>query len=121
MDTNNAAVGRIRPRSSPIFLVFLLNGLFLISCAKYTVTTSQNDKADVQLKTKVLTSYFWGAVNKPKIGVIDSTCGNAGLERVVISTNTGYTLLQVITLGIVNKMKVQWYCQKEQPRVEFHP
>jgi hypothetical protein len=102
-------------------LCFLSITFFLVSCASYTVTTSRNDKADVQPKTQVLTSYLWGALNKPKIGVVDTTCGTAGLERVVISTNFGYTLLQIVTLGVVSKVKVQWLCQKQEPEVGYKP
>ena len=95
--------------------------IMFAGCATYTVTTSGADKADVQPKTKVLTSYFWGSVNKPKVGVIDTTCGTAGLESVKIKTNAGYTLLQLITLGIVHKVKVEYMCQKPAPVIGFQP
>ena len=101
--------------------ILLISFLIAPGCATYTVTTDKADKADVQPKTKVLTSYFWGAVNKPKVGAVDTTCGLAGLERVVIKTHAGYTLLQLITLGIVHKVKVEYMCQKEPPQIGFQP
>ena len=90
------------------------------SCSKYTVTTSQKDPADIHYKRKVAASYFWGIINKPH-SMIDTTCGKAGLSDVKFTTNLGYSLLHVVTLGIVNLVRVEWKCQKEEAVIGFHP
>ena len=101
-------------------IMLLLNGIIIPGCSKYTVTTSQKDPADVYYKQKIMTSYFWGTVNNPHRAV-DSTCGSAGLDEVKITTNVGYSLLHVVTLGIVHVMKVKWKCHKPAPVVGYQP
>lgn len=90
------------------------------SCSKYTVTTSQKNPADIHYKKKIVASYLWGLINKPH-SVIDTACGKAGLSDVKVTTNVGYSLLHVVTLGIVNVVKVEWKCQKEEPVIGFQP
>lgn len=104
--------------SVPLLLLFYT--LPMQSCSKYTITTSQKDPADIHYKSRVATSYFWGIINKPQ-SVIDTTCGKAGLSDVKFTTNVGYSLLHIVTLGIVNVVKVEWKCQKEEPVIGFQP
>lgn len=92
----------------------------LQSCSKYTVTTNQQDPADSYYKQKIMASYFWGLINKPG-RVVDSTCGPAGLDEVKVVNNFGYSLIHVVTLGIVNVVKLQWKCHKPAPVVGFQP
>ena len=98
----------------------VMNAIAIQGCSKYTVTTSQKDPADVYYKQKTMASYFWGTVNNPHRAV-DSTCGSAGLDEVKITTNLGYSLINVVTLGIVGIVKVQWKCHKPAPVVGYQP
>ena len=86
------------------------------SCSKYTVTTSYKNTADITYKKKVAATYFWGIINKPH-SVVDTTCGKAGLSEVKVTTNFGYSLLTVVSLGIVNLVKIETKCQKEGPLI----
>ena len=90
------------------------------SCSKYTVTTSQQDPADSYYKEKVTASYFWGLVNNPG-RLVDTTCGSAGLDEVKVVNNLGYSLIHVVTLGMVNIVRLQWKCHKPEPVVGFQP
>lgn len=105
------------------FFTFLILLFFLSagnqSCSKYTVTTTENNPADATFKKTVITSTWWGKVNKPQ-RLVDS-CGNAGLDEVKITTNIGYSLLHIVTLGFLNKMKVEWKCHQPCTRVGFQP
>ena len=103
-----------------IYFVLVVYTVPVQSCSKYTVTTSEKDPADVYYKKKVVASYLWGAVNKPQRAV-DTTCGSAGLDEVKITTNVGYSLINVVTLGMVNLVKVEWKCHKPAPVVGFQP
>src|SRR4051812_24162394 len=96
----------------PVYISFLLVTVSpcIQSCSKYTVTTTENNPADVYFKKKVMTSYFWGKVSKPQ-RLVDS-CGNAGLDEIKISSNIGYSLINIITLGCIHKVKVEWKCHK---------
>ena len=89
-------------------------------CSKYTIVTSQKNPADIHFKKKVAASYLWGLVNKPQY-IIDTACGKAGLSEVKVTTNVGYSLIHIVTLGIVNIVKVEWKCQKEEPVMGFQP
>lgn len=101
-------------------LLLIIYGIPVQSCSKYTVTTSKRDPADIYYKKKVATSYFWGIINKPQ-NVVDTACGKTGLSEVKFTTNVGYSLLNIVTLGIVNVVKVEWKCQKEPPVIGFQP
>jgi hypothetical protein len=106
--------------SCSLYLLLIIYFVPLQGCSKYPVTTSQKNPADVQYKEKVAATYFWGIINKPHT-VIDTTCGTAGLAEVKITTNLGYSLLNIVTLGIVNLVKIEWKCQKEAPLIGRQP
>lgn len=84
------------------------------SCSKYTVTTSHRNPADVIYKKTIAKSFLWGIINKPHT-ITDTTCGRAGLSEVKVSSNIGYSLLHVISLGTVHLVKIECKCQKEGP------
>ncbi len=59
-------------------------------------------------------SYFWGLLKKPKdiyTPLCDSLQVN-GMSDVTISSNFGYSLITVVTLGIWSPIKVQYKCGK---------
>ena len=89
------------------------------SCSKYTVTTTENNPADVYFKKQVMTAYFWGKINKPQR--LADSCGNAGLDEIKISSNLGYSLLNIITLGCIHIVKVEWKCHKTCAEIGFKP
>jgi hypothetical protein len=97
-----------------LHFIFIICWLVLQGCSKYHVTTSQKNPGDISYKKKVAATYLWGIINKPHT-IVDTACGTAGLAEVKITTNPGYTVLSVVTLGIVNLIKVEWKCQKEPP------
>lgn len=84
------------------------------SCAKYTVTTSQKNPADVVYKKTIAKSYLWGIITKPQT-VMDTTCGTGGLSEVKITSNIGHSIIHVATLGIVHLVRIEYKCQKEAP------
>lgn len=106
--------------SCGFYFVLLAYCVPMQSCSKYTVTTTGKNPADIHYKSKVAASYFWGIINNPH-SVTDSTCGKAGLSDVKFTTNFGYSLLHIVTLGIVNLVRVEWKCQKEEPVIGFKP
>lgn len=103
-----------------LYLLLIVYCVPVQSCSKYTIVTSQKNPADIHFKKKVAASYLWGLVNKPQY-VIDTACGKAGLSEVKVTTNVGYSLIHIVTLGIVNIVKVEWKCQKEEPVIGFQP
>jgi hypothetical protein len=100
------------------FMVVSVTGLQ--SCSKYTVTTGYKNPSDIVYKKYIATTYFWGIVNKPA-SVVDTTCGHGGLSEVKVTSNIGYSLINVVTLGIVHIIKIECKCQKEPPIIGEHP
>jgi hypothetical protein len=123
-DINNVVMSNLTPSkfTRPVYALTLALLIFSITispgCSKYTVTTTQSTPGDIRFKNKVAASYLWGIINKPQ-SIVDSTCGTAGVSEVKVTSNLGYSLLNVATLGIVHIVKLEWKCQKEPPRVGF--
>lgn len=97
-------------------LCFALLILSLQSCYHYRVLTTQSDPA-TEVQQKVLWSYAWGLINKPKDFVVPNCDNNNALDEVTMTTTFGGSLLTIITLGIVSPVKVQWRCHKPPQRV----
>ena len=102
-------------------LMSLASGTVVMTsgCVHYTITTTENNPADIAYKGKVVKALWWGKINVPQ-RLVDS-CGDAGLDEVKISSNFGYTLLHLITLGIVHKVRVEWKCHKACSQIGFKP
>jgi hypothetical protein len=92
----------------------LICWLPITGCSKYTVAPGYQNTSDVIYKKTVAKSYFWGIINKPHT-IKDTTCGKAGLSEVKITSNLGYSVIHVATLGIVHLVKIEYKCQKEPP------
>lgn len=113
----------MKPRISLSYwlcLFSLTSWLSLGSCAKYTVRTSYKNPSGIVPKKTIATSYFWGILNKPH-SVIDTTCGRGGLSEVKITSNFGYSLIHIATLGIVHIVKIESLCQKEPSIIGNQP
>jgi hypothetical protein len=102
--------------SAGIVLSILVCSTVLQSCSKYTVTTTYKNSSDLIYKKQIATSYLWGIVNKPGT-VIDATCSKCGLSEVKITSNIGYSIINVVTLGIVHFVKIETKCQKDPPLI----
>jgi hypothetical protein len=94
-------------------------GTNIQGCSKYTITTTEHNPADVYFKKKVIASYFWSKWNYPQR--LADSCGDAGLDEIKITTNLGYSLLHVVTLGCVSLVKVEWKCHKPCSPIGFQP
>jgi len=92
-------------------LLFALLLLVLQSCNHYRVLTTESDPA-TEYQEKILWSYAWGLINKPKEFVVPNCDNNNALDEVMMTTTFGGSLLKIITLGIVSPVKVQWRCHK---------
>jgi Bor protein len=89
--------------------------LFLIlstGCYRYEVLRS-DEPISTNLKTQRVYSFFWGALESKSTFKVGNCAEGNGLQRVIIRTNFGSTLVTFLTLGIVAPMKVQWECGKD--------
>jgi len=103
------------------FFIVSISLLFLTtsteSCYHYRVITVDGDGgASTEYQKKILWSYCWGLVNKPKDFVVPN-CDSTALNEVRYTTNFGYALITVASLGILSPTKVEWKCHKPCQRI----
>ncbi len=97
----------------------LLLGLLILltqSCYHYRVLNTVNDPA-TEYKSKVMWSYAWGLVNKPKDFHVPNCDSTNAIDEVQFSKNFGQSMLTLITLGIVAPVEVKWRCHKPCQRI----
>lgn len=86
------------------------------SCYQYRVLNTNNDPA-TEYQKKVMWSYAWGLVNKPKdFHVPNCTTSNA-IDELQFSKKFSHSVLTVLTAGIVSPVEVKWKCHKPCQRV----
>lgn len=95
-----------RQRSSSIVAV-LAASLVITSCYHYR-THAPGYPGVTDGGGQTTGSYLWGIFNEePEVD-----CNNQALAEVTVVDNIGYTLLTVVTLGIVNLKQIEWKCAR---------
>lgn len=89
---------------------------FTQSCYHYRVLTTKSDPVTEYEKT-TMWSYCWGLINSPQNFVVPNCTQNNALDEVQFSTKFTYSLLTIVTLGIVSPVEVKWKCHKPPQRV----
>jgi hypothetical protein len=97
-----------------IRFLFLLVIVSVLGCYHYRVLNTNNDPS-TEYEKKVLWSYAWGLINKPKDFHIPNCDNSNAIDEVEFSKKFGQSLLTVITLGIVSPVEVRWKCHKPCP------
>ncbi len=93
------------------FLVLIVCFLSLqTGCYHYHVTAPKPDPA-TDYEHRTVHSYFWGLIQSDNVRAED--CLSNALDEVHITTNFGYSVLSVATLGIWVPLDVEWRCAKE--------
>lgn len=80
-------------------------------CYHYRVSTANNDPSTTYEK-KTVCSLFWGLAQRD---VTASNCDSLkvkGMDEVRVTTNLGFALITVASLGIVSPMTIEWKCPK---------
>jgi hypothetical protein len=94
-------------------ILLLLVLIMLVPGCYHTRVLVNNPDPATEYQSEVTTSYFWGLVqNNP----VAKDCLSNRIDEVRVSTNFGYLLVSVATLGIVVPMQVEWRCAKDCPR-----
>ncbi|NOK17822.1 hypothetical protein [Corallococcus carmarthensis] len=83
------------------------------ACAHYRVQAPGAAGAGAtEPKGEVLWSLGWGLVQeRPRV----DNCQDQALAEVTQSTNEGFALIGVLTLGLAMPQQVEWRCAKAQP------
>lgn len=79
-------------------------------CYHYRVIAPNPDPA-TDYESRVAHSLFWGLMQARDISADD--CLSNALDEVRVTTNLGYSVISVATIGIWMPMNVQWKCAKE--------
>lgn len=105
------------PRSltTTALLLILLSAL-LPSCYHYRIS-APNNLPSTETESEVVHGLLWGLAVKPKNGLKPKNCEphDMALYQVQVTSNLGYSLITVVTLGIWSPMKVEWQCAKPCP------
>lgn len=102
------------PTAVAVLLLLVYSG----GCYHYRIATPEENPATEWKppKRKVVHALAWGLLNKPQSAVASGCETTNSLDQVRITTNLGYTIITVLTLGFWSPLEVEWRCSKEQQR-----
>jgi hypothetical protein len=89
--------------------------VLLQGCYHTRINTAAYDPSTTY-ESKTVHTMFWGLLQED---IVASNCDALkvkGLDEVRVTTNYGYALLTVITLGIWCPTQIEWKCSKPCPR-----
>lgn len=96
-----------------VMSIILVHIGFLQGCYSYKIVVPKDDPATHAPTKKTVTSYFWGFA-KPTI----KPCVESNkINDVQVTTNVGYMLITIVTLGIVAPVQVEYHCSPT-PQIE---
>ncbi len=105
------------PIGARLFLLVALLGA--PACYHYRVQAPQpNPATEAQKETRW--AFFWGLI-QDKEWRADLCQPSNALDEVKVSTNLGYAMLTVVTLGIVSPMNLEYRCAKQPSEAEGIP
>jgi hypothetical protein len=93
-----------------IFLLFLIILPLAAGCYHYRVIAPDPEPA-TEYEKRTVHSLFWGLMQARDISADD--CLSNTLDEVRVTTNLGYSIVSVTTLGIWMPMDMRWRCAKE--------
>ena len=100
-----------RRRGAPVSLLPVLLACALVAVACYQYRAHAPTYPGVAEGEETLWSFAWGLAGKEPCIV----CEGQALAEVTVRDNLGFTLLTIVSLGIVNPKKVEWRCARAQP------
>lgn len=94
----------LRFGAAMILILVALNG-----CYHYNVHAPNFDPA-TEYQKKTAHSLFWGLAQKDVSA--ENCVASHGIDEVRVTTNLGYAIITIATLGIWCPMTVEWKCAK---------
>ncbi|MBX3192419.1 MAG: hypothetical protein KF819_35840 [Labilithrix sp.] len=104
-----AVVGNMKKTASLALVLVALSGCY------HARVRPQNSAPAEEPRSATRHAIFWGLGQSAPV---EPDCKGNGLAEVRASTNLGYTLLTVVTLGIWAPSEIQWTCAKDRVVVE---
>ena len=90
-----------------IILIFSVEG-----CYHYRVAVPESDHA-TEYESATVHSIAWGLVQSSTVKT--DNCVSNAMNDVTVSSNLGYSLISVVTLGFWMPMDIEWRCSKPVP------
>ena len=102
---------------SRMLQIFIVAVMFITNegCYHTRILTSHNDPS-TQYQKLTVNTFFWGLVQRNVVATDCDALQLKSLDEVRVTTNYGYALITVITLGIWCPMQLEWKCPKPCPR-----
>jgi hypothetical protein len=99
-----------RGRRSMVVFAFAFSVLAATGCSTTTVSVPHPDPVtEYRERNTTAHTFFWGLVQDPQT-VVATNCESNSLDNVRVSTNYGYALVTVLSLGIWSPLEVNWRC-----------
>jgi hypothetical protein len=102
-----------------IWTAVFASTLFVSQACYHTRVLTEAPPASAVYTTKTVHQLFWGLVQQ-NVEVKPGDCTSNALQEVRVTTNFGYSLLTVATLGIWSPLDVEYKCAKEPPPAPPH-
>jgi hypothetical protein len=96
-----------------ILIVFI----FFQGCYSYRVVVP-NSTPVADSESTTVNSLFWGLLNDPQQIIAEECRRSNSIHEVKFSTNLGYSLISIVTLGIWMPVNVEWKCGPQQTGTE---
>jgi hypothetical protein len=96
-----------------ILLMLMVSGIFLFDGCYHTRINAPGEPATEYVKVTVH-SIAWGLVQE---NPVPDDCLSGAIDEVRVTTNFGYTLINIATLGFWQPMDIEWRCAKTPPPV----
>jgi hypothetical protein len=106
-------------RRNFVIVALLVNVVCFESCSitRIVAETDCDTFVNNPVNDKTTWSFFWGLVQPSDINPQCDTRFNH-LNKVTVKTNLGYSIISVVTLGIVIPQHVQWCCAPYSPSTQ---
>jgi len=93
-------------------LALLLSTVLLTGCWYHRIEVSSPVTAATDYESATYWSFAWGVWQREPPPL---NCKGQGLKEVKVSSNLGFALLTVATLGLVAPERIAWKCAKPTP------
>ena len=93
-------------------LLVVVVATVIVSDGCYHYRIAARGEAATEYQKKTMHALLWGLVQQNEFA---DNCQSNGIHEVRVSTNFGYVLVSVASLGIWVPLDIEWRCAREAP------